>query len=91
MQIKCGMIVKSVAGHDKGRFYVVVEIKNNRAFIADGKKRLLKCLKAKNFVHLKVTNSFVEVEKLNSDRKLRNILHSYNYNADVLGGENGKR
>ena len=41
MEIEKGMIVKSIAGHDKNRFYVVVKIKDNRAYIADGKKRVL--------------------------------------------------
>ncbi len=90
MQIKCGMIVKSVAGRDKNRFYVVVKIKGDRAFIADGKIRVLNSPKQKNFIHLKVTNYVVEIEKFNTNRKLRNLLHKYNH-MDVLGGENGER
>ena len=43
MEVKCGMIVKSVAGHDKNRFYLVVKIEENRVFIADGTRRKLAC------------------------------------------------
>ena len=48
MEIKCGMIVKSVAGHDKDRFYLIVKIQGNKIYISDGKKRLLEKPKLKN-------------------------------------------
>lgn len=79
MEVKCGMIVKSVAGHDKDRFYLVVKIEENRVFIADGKRRKLACLKRKNPVHLRVTKSVVDVEKYKTDKKIRELLHSFNY------------
>lgn len=79
MEIKNGMIVKSVAGHDKNRFYIVIEIKNNRAFIADGKKRVLESPKAKNFVHLKVTKNIVNLKEIDTNKKLRKLLHRFNY------------
>ena len=37
MQIKQGSIVKSMAGHDSDRFYVVVKLEGDFAYIADGK------------------------------------------------------
>ena len=39
MRIESGLIVKSIAGHDKDRFYLVVKIEGGRAFIVDGKRR----------------------------------------------------
>jgi hypothetical protein len=30
MELKCGMIVKSVAGHDKNRFYLVIKIEKGK-------------------------------------------------------------
>ena len=79
MEIKLGMIVRSVAGHDKNRFYLVVKMEAKRAFIADGKLRLLDAPKAKNFIHLKPTKNIVEVKKYGTNKKLRDLLHSYNY------------
>lgn len=79
MEIKCGMIVRSVAGHDKDRFYLVVEIKDNRIYIADGKIRKLSSLKGKNPIHLKITKSIVDVKEYGTDRKIRKLLHSFNY------------
>ena len=73
MKLKCGMIVKSVAGRDKDRFYLVLYIKNGRAFIADGKVRLIAKPKPKNFIHLKVTKDFVNIEDFDTNKKL-NIL-----------------
>ena len=80
MEIKCGMIVKSVAGHDKNKFYLVVNLKEKRAFIVDGKKRLLGAPKAKNLIHLKVTKNVVDVVKYDTNKKVRHLLHDYNYN-----------
>ena len=80
MEIKCGMIVKSAAGHDKNRFYLVVAVNEKKAYIADGKKRLLASPKAKNLIHLKVTRNVVDVLKYDTDKKIRHLLHDYNYN-----------
>lgn len=79
MEIEKGMIVKSIAGHDKNRFYVVVKIKDNRAYIADGKKRVLESPKAKNFIHLKVTKTIVDLKEVETNKKLRKFLHRFNY------------
>ena len=38
MEIKCGMIVKSVAGHDKDRFYLIVKIQGNKIYISEEKE-----------------------------------------------------
>ncbi len=80
MGIEVGMVVKSVAGHDKGSFYVVIGVNNSRAFIVDGRVRLLQKPKAKNFIHLKKTNCIVNVEEFKTNKKIRELLHSYNYN-----------
>lgn len=79
MQIQCGMIVKSVAGRDKERFYLVIKIEGKHVFIADGKVRKLSSLKAKNPLHLKVTNNIVDVEEYRTDKKIRQLLHRFNY------------
>lgn len=80
MEIKCGMVVKSIAGHDKDRFFLVVNLNEKRAYIVDGKKRLLASPKAKNSIHLKVTRNVVDLFKYDTDKKIRQLLHDYNYN-----------
>lgn len=79
MSIKCGMIVKSVAGRDKDRFYLVVKIEGNRVFIVDGKIRKLSSLKAKNPLHLKNTRNIVDVKEFDTNKKIRKLLHKFNY------------
>lgn len=80
MEIKCGMIVKCIAGHDKNRFFLVVNLVERRAYIVDGKKRLLASPKAKNLIHLKVTKNVVSLFKYNTNKKIRQLLHGYNHN-----------
>ena len=79
MEIKKGTIVKSIAGHDKDRFYLVVKIEGKRAYIADGKRRKIGCPKPKNFLHIKATNKRVDLADYKTDKSLRLLLHSYNY------------
>lgn len=81
MELKLGMIVKSKAGHDFGRFYVVVKILNGRAFIADGKLRKIEKPKAKNPAHLSRSTKVVDLSNFKTDKSLRKLLHDYNYKS----------
>ena len=78
MQFKTGMIVKSNAGHDKNRFYVIVKIENAKGFISDGKRRKLEDPKAKNFIHLSKTSTVMDMQKLDTNLKLRRVLFPFN-------------
>jgi ribosomal protein L14E/L6E/L27E len=78
MEIKLGMIVKSVYGHDSNRFYVVVRLEGKFAFIVDGKTRKLEKPKRKNVKHLNKTNELVNVLEMDSNNKIRRALWSYN-------------
>ena len=51
-EIRPSDIVKSLAGHDKGRLYIVLESKNEYAILADGKIRQLLNPKRKKLKHL---------------------------------------
>lgn len=79
MQIIQGMIVKSNAGHDKERFYLVVRLENGSAYIADGKRRKLGRPKRKSLKHLSSTTSIVDVSLYDTDKKLRHLLWEFNY------------
>lgn len=79
MQIIQGMIVKSNAGHDKERFYLVVRLENGFAYIADGKRRKLARPKRKNVSHLSSTKRIVDISLYNTDRRLRRLLWEFNY------------
>lgn len=79
MRIESGLIVKSIAGHDKDRFYLVVKIEGERAFIVDGKLRKIDSPKPKNFLHIRATNKLVDIENYKTDKSIRTLLHDYNY------------
>lgn len=78
MELKLGTVVKSMAGHDAGRFYVVVKLSETRAYIADGKLRKLEKPKAKNFVHLSRTREVVNLLNCKTNKFLREFLRKFN-------------
>lgn len=78
MQIKQGMIVHSDAGHDQNRFYIVVKIDSEYAYIADGKRRKLEKPKRKRFCHLVATNTILTDELYQSNKLIRRVLHELN-------------
>ena len=52
--MEAGQVVKSLAGRDKGKFYVIIGfIDGNRALLADGRCRTVKNTKKKNKKKLK--------------------------------------
>lgn len=83
-----GCIVKSAAGHDKDRFYLVLEISGDRASIADGRERKLSRPKRKNVKHIRATNNVVDVNAFTTDKKLRELLAPFN-NALKNGHKEG--
>jgi len=52
MEIKPSQIVKSLAGHDKGRFYHVLRVEGEFAILVDGRVRRLQNPKRKKLKHL---------------------------------------
>ncbi len=79
MDILKGMVVRSIKGHDKKRFYLVINIENDYAFISDGKTRRSEKPKKKNVKHLSKTNIFVDETFIYTNKKIRQFLWKYNY------------
>jgi len=80
MDFSIGNVVKSKAGRDKDYFAVVVGFEDDRVLIADGKERPLERPKAKNLIHLQITNIVFAPEQYETNRALRkniNALHSH--------------
>jgi ribosomal protein L14E/L6E/L27E len=82
--MKTGTIIKSIAGHDKGSFYVIVGYDGEKPLIADGRRRKLENPKAKNPRHIKKTNTIAETAEL-TNKKLRALLHSFNFPGEAKG------
>jgi ribosomal protein L14E/L6E/L27E len=84
--IELGTIVYSVAGRDKGRFFVVVEIVNDKYIrIADGELRRIDKPKLKQIKHVKtegdslpkIAQKLAEGTKI-FDAEIRSALRSFN-------------
>ena len=78
-----GTIVKSTAGHDADSFYVVLEVEQGAALIADGRRRKLAKPKRKNIRHLARTNQVVPEEELATDNKIRRVLWPLNFGGET--------
>lgn len=76
MDIRCGSVVISSAGHDKDRFMVVMGADGGFVFVADGKERKLDSPKKKNIKHIRRTLKEIELEGL-TDKKLRQTLRAF--------------
>ena len=76
--LSLGQVVRSMAGHDKYRFYAVVKIEGNWIWIADGKERRLNKPKRKNPKHIAKTNTVLDFAEITSDSKLRALLRPLN-------------
>ncbi|MCH5350090.1 MAG: KOW domain-containing RNA-binding protein [Oscillospiraceae bacterium] len=77
MEAKTGMIVRSAAGRDKGKFMVIVSIEGDFAYIADGRERKLDKPKKKRLKHIRVTNTVVDADCMATDKGLRKLLRGY--------------
>lgn len=70
----CGTVVKSISGRDQDRFYAVVSVEENFAWIVDGKVRKLASPKKKNKKHLRETNHCIGLDQITSDKSLKKAL-----------------
>ena len=83
MDIKTGRVVIISAGHDKGRFMLVVGADGDRILVADGKERKLGHPKKKNIKHVRAIFQTIELEGL-TDKKLRRMLNSISPRDNAL-------
>ena len=59
-----GALVLSLAGHDKGEAFVIIEVVDeNYVLIANGKTRKVKSPKRKKAKHLKPINAKIDLER----------------------------
>ena len=81
MEAKIGMIVRSLAGRDKGKFMVIVSTEGGFVYAADGKERKLDSPKKKNLKHVSFTRTAVNTDDL-TDKGLRTLLREFNGDAE---------
>ena len=85
MEYTPGMVVKSLAGHDAGSFYVVAAAQDGFCYIADGRLRSLASHKKKNPRHLQATGSWIDLSQVDTDRKLKEALRPLNSKTEKGG------
>ena len=77
-----GRVVISSAGHDKGEYYAIVSVLDDKhVAVANGVGRTIGSPKKKNLRHLRITNSHVpefakllKAEKVSANLKLSAVL-----------------
>jgi ribosomal protein L14E/L6E/L27E len=72
-QLEMGMFARSLAGHDKGKLYVVLESDGEFALLADGRLRTLDRPKRKRRKHIQPDYEISEIlaEKIRGDQPVR--------------------
>ena len=76
MEFDKGDVVISTYGRDKGTVYIVIDIKNGRAYLVDGIQRKIESPKIKNFKHILKLNvkSSLICDKIKCNEKIPNPL-----------------
>lgn len=75
MDYRQGMLVRSKAGHDKGCIYVIISVKNEYVYLADGALRPLSRMKRKNVRHLQPILKTRAADL--SDDEIRRVIREY--------------
>ncbi len=73
LEVKKGYFVQSLAGHDKGKIYIVDRVEGEYIYVVDGKYKLLNSPKRKNRKHIQITYKIDEElkEKLSAELAIR--------------------
>lgn len=87
--LQTGSVVKSIAGHDKNKFYVIVSMRQDYVTIADGRARKLAKPKIKNIKHIRATKTILDLEVVTTDKKLRLALLPFQGTMAVSEQEGG--
>ena len=72
-----GMVVRSRAGRDAGRWLVITALEGNYALLADGDLRSLQKPKRKKLMHLAGTKAVLDLSVIDTDTSLKQALAAY--------------
>lgn len=79
-----GQIVRSIAGHDKNDFFVVMDIDGQYATICDGKHRPVQRMKRKKLKHLSMTKTIVDIDQVQTNREIRRAIRLFRENQNPV-------
>lgn len=73
-ELQYGQIVKSKAGRDKGKFFVIIDKEDEYLYLVDGILRRIDNPKKKKFKHIQPTNIIIDIikNKIENDEKITN-------------------
>ena len=69
-----GCFAKSIAGHDKGTVYVIINVYNGYVYLSDGRLKTVENPKKKKFKHIQITNIMDDNIESKHDKNI-NITH----------------
>lgn len=76
MEMKAGMLVRSKAGHDKGKMYVIAGQDEAYVYLVDGSARKLANPKKKRKKHVQPVRRQYEISEAD-DGSIRSIVKDY--------------
>ena len=71
-----GRVVRSKSGHDKGKFYVVLQAAGDFVYLTDGRLKPISNPKRKNVKHISITNTFMDMNGI-TDLSIKNLLKEF--------------
>ncbi len=77
MEFVKGLVVRSKAGHDKGRFYAVLSATADTALVCDGSRRTLANPKRKKLIHLSPTKTVIPNHIMKTNREIYQFLQPF--------------
>ncbi|WP_242846326.1 KOW domain-containing RNA-binding protein [Anaeromassilibacillus senegalensis] len=77
MDFQRGLVVRALAGRDKGGFFTVLEADADMAVICDGRRRSLEHPKRKKQKHLLATKTVLNEGSLQTNREIRGALRPF--------------
>ena len=83
MQLEPGMLARSKAGHDKNCIYVIICVKDEYVYLADGKTRTVCRPKKKKQKHIQIIKEKQDITGVD-DAKLRKIIRNYRETAKTI-------
>ena len=78
-----GALAKSLAGHDKGDFFVIMEETDEYVLLVDGKLRPFKKPKRKNKKHIQVISKGLDHKEKLTDEEIRRLIRCYKRESQV--------
>ena len=75
-----GYLARSIAGHDKGNLYIIIEETDQYLFLANGEEKTLEKPKRKNRKHV----ALIKIKNpVSSNEAIKHSIREYRRNADV--------